>query len=109
MIHFLEHFSWHETRPLLQHVRSWMKRGGLLVVEVPNMERIMAHGTRGDWLRYVYGSQQHEGEYHRTGFSFESLPSAILSAGFRVRGVRMFPSQHPSRRGMPCLECRGTA
>ena len=104
MDHFLEHFSWRQTIPLLKRVHSWLVPGGLLRVEVPDMEAILDNWrSNDDWLRYLYGSQQHEGEYHKTGFTRATLLTAIHDAGFRDITVEKIVSDFKTRRGMPCL------
>lgn len=109
MDHFLEHFGHQETVPLLESVRTWMAPGGLIEIEVPDMELIMAAGTTGDWLRYVYGSQQHEGEFHRSGFTIISLFDAIEDAGFHDVKIHRIESDFQTRSGMPCLKATGRA
>jgi predicted SAM-dependent methyltransferase len=103
MDHFLEHFSHRVTLQLLMRVRSWMKPGGMLQVEVPDMDTIMGGGYK-DWLRYVYGSQQHEGEFHRSGFTTESLYAVLKDAGFTEIKTACFESEFKTRRGMPVLQ-----
>lgn len=107
MDHVLEHFSWRETVPLLKRVRYWMDTGALLRVEVPDMEAILDNWrSNDDWLRYLYGSQQHDGEYHKTGFTRATLLTAIHDAGFRDITVAKIVSDFQTRRGMPCLIAR---
>ena len=73
MSHVLEHVPWRETHALLERVRSWMAPSGMIVVEVPDMEAIMALGTHHPlWFKYVYGDQSHLGEYHLAGFTLPS-------------------------------------
>ena len=110
MDHFLEHFSWRETVPLLELVRGWLYAGGMVEVEVPDMEEIMRNGSDfQDWLRYVYGSQQHDGEYHKAGFTINSLFDALEDAGYHEIKVRKFVSGFKTRKGMPCLHGTGRA
>lgn len=110
MSHLLEHFGWRETVPILSRVRDWMAPGGLLTVEVPDMAAIMAEAANNpDWIRYVYGSQEHDGEYHRTGFTRLSLWKALAQSGWRVVKVQAFRSEFRTRVGMPCLEARARA
>ena len=109
MDHFLEHLPWTETHELLERVHSWLRPGGKVVVEVPDIETIMEQGTNGDWLRYLYGSQQHEGEFHRSGFSLVSLFGALEDAGFSRVSVERFFSTFRTRPGMPCLKAEGYA
>lgn len=105
MSHVLEHISWRETVPLLERIRSWMVPGGVLTVEVPNMGRIMALGTKHPlWFKYVYGDQSHPGEYHLAGFTKSMLIDALENAGWQEVMVRRFESGHKGREGMPCLE-----
>ena len=103
MDHFLEHIPWTQTHALLTRVHGWLREGGLLRVEVPDMAAIFERGTGGDWLRYVYGSQQHEGEFHRAGFTAVSLYTALDEAGFTDVDVKSIISTFRTRQGMPCL------
>jgi len=103
MDHFLEHIPWTQTHALLTRVHGWLIEGGLLRVEVPDMAAIFERGTGGDWLRYVYGSQQHEGEFHRAGFTAVSLYTALDEAGFTDVDVKSIISTFRTRQGMPCL------
>ena len=103
--HLLEHLSWRETIPILVQMRGWLRSGGRLTVEVPDMEAIMQMGTDfHDWVRYVYGSQQNEGEYHRAGFTADSLVTLLESAGYEEVTARQFRSEFRTRPGMPCVE-----
>lgn len=107
MFHSLEHVGWRETPGLLARVRGWLREGGRVVVEVPDMQAIMS-APGPHWLTDVYGVQTHEGEYHRQGFTANTLAAALGEAGFRDIRVRRFASPHPARSGMPCLEATGT-
>src|SRR5215471_15260551 len=105
MSHVLEHISWRETVPVLQQIRSWMIPDGKLRLEVPDIAAILARGTVHPlWFKYVYGDQSHEGEFHRSGFTRDSLAAALTEAGWDFVAVWAFESQHKGREGMPCLE-----
>ena len=103
MDHFLEHIPWTQTHALLTRVHGWLIEGGLLRVEVPDMAAVFERGTGGDWLRYVFGSQQHDGEFHRAGFTAVSLYTALDEAGFADVDVKSIISTFRTRQGMPCL------
>lgn len=110
MSHVLEHISWREVPDLLKHVHGWMRPKGLLTVEVPDMGRILPDAMRNpDWIRYVWGSQEHEGECHRTGFTVHTLTKVLHDAGFVVREVQAFRSTYRTRVGMPCITAKATA
>lgn len=103
--HLLEHVSWRETGQVLSLLRSWLRDGGKLTVEVPDMQTIMRQGPSGDlWLPYVYGSHEHDGEHHKAGFTKASLDDALRQARYRDVTARRFPSANPVREGMPCVE-----
>jgi len=109
MSHLLEHISWRETDDVLRQVRGWLRVGGVLQVEVPDMDAILKLGTVHPlWHKYVYGDQSHEGEYHRAGFTRLTLQAALVSAGFQHVEVKRFISDHPGREGMPVLQAVAT-
>lgn len=110
MSHLLEHLSWRETIPVLTQLRGWLRSGGRLTVEVPDMEAILVLGTGfHDWVRYVYGSQQNGGECHRAGFTADSLTTLLESSGYRDVTARRFLSTFRTRPGMPCVEATASA
>lgn len=110
MDHVLEHFSWHRTGEVLSICRWLLRSGGILHVEVPDMERIMA-GETGPvgFVQAIYGAQDHAGEYHHTGFVSNTLSHYLSEAGFEHVEVTAFTSDHPMRPGFPCLLGRGRA
>lgn len=109
MSHLLEHISWRETQDVLELVYGWLTDGGVLEVEVPDMEAIMALGTKHPlWFKYVYGDQSHEGEYHLAGFTIRMLEDCLWAAGFHPILLRKIVSEHKGREGMPCLYAEAT-
>ncbi|MBI3980342.1 MAG: hypothetical protein HY331_19380, partial [Chloroflexi bacterium] len=103
--HVLEHLSWRRTGDVLMLVHGWLAPGGLLTVEVPDMQEILALGcTYPAWQQWVYGEQSHSGEHHMAGFTLASLSRAVADAGFTLSRVRRFRSTHPLRPGFPCIE-----
>lgn len=109
MYHLLEHIPWREAIPTLARIRSWMVPGAEITVEVPDMARISPELRPGSWVTDTYGSQEHEGECHLSGYTAEGLRAILTRAGFDVLDVRAFDSPHTSRPGMPCIEARATA
>lgn len=108
MYHVLEHLSWRESPSIIRHVRGWLHPGGSLVVEVPDMGRIMERGVYPpDWMSWVYGVQDHPGEYHMAGFTLESLYELVAGCGFEVTASSRFISDHPVRVGFPCVSVTG--
>jgi len=89
--HVLEHVPDAEVVTALKSCRRALRPGGVLEVYTPDLpwllRRFLRCGNRGErwslWLRFLYGSQEHEGQYHRTGFSTERLADCLVAAGFR--------------------------
>lgn len=109
MSHVLEHISWRDTQRALAVVASWLRINGSLRVEVPDMNVLcqLGVGIIG-WEMGIFGAQTSDGEYHKAGFSVETLVNSVAAAGFRVDLVRTFRSTHPERNGYPCIELSAT-
>lgn len=105
--HFLEHVTRGEAAEVLRLARTWVKPGGKLHVEVPDSEVIFRHGP--DWVAYVYGAQEHEGEFHRWGYTLKTLEELVRATGWEIDESKAFLSEHHQRTGMPCIEVRAHA
>lgn len=106
MSHVLEHIAWIDVPPLLERIRGWMESGAKIRVEVPDMCEIMRRGESDPlWQTYIYGSQSpHAGEFHKSGFTEDSLRGLMQMVGFTEIVTQTFQSPHHYRPGMPCLE-----
>lgn len=86
--HLLEHFSHRDTQAILKVWLARLKPGGSLRVEVPNLEGHVAawadlQSTDAQFVEYLYGSQDYDGNYHKTAFTPRSLDRALRVAGYR--------------------------
>lgn len=106
-IHVLEHLPYRQIPDALANWRSWCVPGAAITVEVPDMEAISLKQPDPRWELWTYGSQEHDGEFHRAGFDARSLERSLSAAGWSTVQVAPFASEHEARRGMPCLA--GTA
>lgn len=110
MTHVLEHLPWVRVPEILHNLRQWMEPEGQVIIEVPDMEAILKRGVYDQWAEIlIYGIQSAPGEYHQAGFTMQSLGLKLSDAGFNVVGWRAFPSEHPARPGIPCIEVIGQA
>ena len=87
--HILEHFSWRDTDRILQLWRSKLAKGGRLDIEVPNLTGHIrnwrsALSTDSSFIEALYGEQDYEHNYHRTGFTADTLHTALDQAGFSL-------------------------
>ena len=102
--HLLEHLSPYDGAVLLNRAVAWMRSGGTLEVEVPDMEEILSRWREYPlWQIYVYGAQEHEGEIHRWGYTRSALVETVQKAGWMVDESSRFLSTENQRSGMPCI------
>jgi SAM-dependent methyltransferase len=78
LYHVLEHMA--DPFATLAHVHKLLRRGGLLVVEVPNLDSWQAWLTRGRWFHLDTARHLHH-------FGRRQLMEAALTAGFRVESL----------------------
>src|SRR3989304_2498097 len=65
--HILEHFSREEGIEVLKQWCSWLKFGGILIVETPDLERSCAYfKSMTDKInKHLYGSQEASWAFHK--------------------------------------------
>ncbi len=124
--HLLEHLPARTVAPTLAHWRALLKPGGVLHLNVPDLEwacrRFIAlleferggtdipdephyFGSTIDYngdrsmLAVIFGTQSHEGEHHHTGFTRESLRALLHASRFLVDSVAQVIEAHD----MGCL------
>jgi SAM-dependent methyltransferase len=89
--HALEHLAAAEIHPALIEWLRVLKPGGKLTVVVPNMDFIAAvwlhAGDRAYAHHLIFGSQEHEGEFHKSGWRPGDMNSDLVGAGFIVDQV----------------------
>jgi SAM-dependent methyltransferase len=106
----LEHFTRSELEAILREFLRVIKKGGLLKIGVPDLQRIInayALGTIDHEVlnQYLYGRGKDEYDLHRTAFDFEWLFELLKDTGFsKIRKVPYaFPFHIPSL--MMQVEC----
>ncbi len=87
--HLLEHMGKYEVLPVLKEWARVLKSGGLLKLNLPNLEwclkNWLAQSEDKRWglnLDMIFGLQSNPGEYHKTGFSKAHLECYLRQAGF---------------------------
>lgn len=88
--HLLEHIEHTQIEEILNHWKRKLKTGGQIVINVPDLEwtaRQIINWEKGyllngyystftgnnGLLTILYGTQAHDGEYHKSGFTKRSL------------------------------------
>lgn len=87
--HMLEHLGKFEVPLALAEWARVLKRGGLLQLNLPNLEWCInewlakPEADRWGWqLDTIFGLQTHPGEYHKTGFTAARLRQLLTDAKF---------------------------
>jgi predicted SAM-dependent methyltransferase len=91
--HCLEHVAFERVQPTLAEWHRVLVPGGFVVIEVPDLEwcvREWLEGRRG--VDVIFGTQEDEGQFHRTGFTRQSLRDALLWAGFQAPTIEYIDS-----------------
>lgn len=83
---FLEHLPHNQVLSVLIELHRILKKEGRLIIVVPDLvglcERVMKD-PENEWsLAQLYGHQQHEGQFHKTGFTVKRLSNLLGFAGF---------------------------
>lgn len=106
--HALEHVMKAQVIPTLREWRRLLRPGGELTLRVPDLEWCVHNWVRtgmgNGWeLDTIFGSQEHDGNCHRTGFTWPMLYFYLRRAGFEAVDRRMIESH-----GQPTIEviCR---
>jgi predicted SAM-dependent methyltransferase len=85
--HALEHVEYKLIMPTLAEWYRVLKRGGTCTVLVPDFDyaaRMWLSDGPTKALGYVFGSQAHEGEFHKMAWNLESLQDTLMGAGFEI-------------------------
>ena len=85
--HLLEHFSHLKTVEILNDWFRALKSGGRIYIEVPHIFGHVAALNAGEitheqFIVYVYGDQDYEGNAHYAGFDRKILEKKMRQAGF---------------------------
>lgn len=100
--HILEHLKNDDVPLAMKQVFRVLKSGGEWELEVPDLiwvlQDFLATEESGRWgwkLQTVFGLQNHEGEFHRTGFSLERMQKMIKDVGFNIEyGESLFSERY---------------
>jgi len=87
--HVLEHFSKHETIPILIEWNRVLKPGGKLIMDLPDLEWCMLNWLntpeRDKWgwaIDSIFGHQVGDGEIHQAGFTKSRLEDLLTTTGY---------------------------
>lgn len=88
--HALEHVPRERVIPTLTEWHRVLKPDAPCTIQTPDMDYLarlwLEHGDAA--LTGIFGSQAHEGEFHKTGWTLAGLCRDVVSVGFTVRNAR---------------------
>jgi predicted SAM-dependent methyltransferase len=84
--HMAEHLDKHQYPLAFKRWYDVLKMGGILRIAVPDLEAVFAHYIYYKDLTAIYsslfGSQRHDFDYHKWGWTFNTLKQDLWTAGF---------------------------
>ncbi|MEW7009874.1 class I SAM-dependent methyltransferase [Lentilitoribacter sp. EG35] len=88
LCHVLEHFSFEESKLLLNNFRRKLKSGGVFRVSVPDIDHLIsAYKANGDDLELVkmafMGGQDYEYNFHKSIYNSTLLSKLFIECGFK--------------------------
>lgn len=102
---FLEHLPHNQVLFLLKELNRLIKPEGRLIIIVPDLPSLcerVKNNPEDDWsLAQLYGHQQHEGQFHKTGFTVKRLTNLLGFAGFD----NLTLAYYQSKDGLKSIYC----
>lgn len=94
--HALEHVSKWQAQAALREWYRVLKPDCRADIRVPDLEWCcrswLEHQTNDWWMDIIFGNQEHDGEYHRTGFTRKLMTDYLSQAGFDVESFEIIDS-----------------
>lgn len=85
-MHFLQHLPFRRGRHFLKDCFRVLKPGGSLFLMVGDMEwvfqQVLKKGLDHGLAECIWGEQEHKYDFHKWGFTFDSLKKELEAAGF---------------------------
>jgi predicted SAM-dependent methyltransferase len=92
--HVLEHLDHKDSKAALKRWYDVLQDEGVVRIAVPNMEMVFAHYFYHKDLPALYsalwGSQRHPYDYHKHGWTFDTLRQDLIDVGFDPYSVRLY-------------------
>lgn len=86
--HALEHIPTRMVIPTLAEWKRVIKPEGKITLRVPDLEwccqHFLTHQNAGWDMMVLFGNQNHDGEFHKTGFTERILKMYAFTVGFRI-------------------------
>ncbi len=94
MFHAIEHFSLDDACALIRRIFGWLKPGGHLLIEAPDVMKCVRNAKNGDFdaIQDIFGALKElragkDGYGHKWGWTGSLMQQELASAGFAVGKV----------------------
>lgn len=85
-VHMPQHLHYDRVKPFFKECYRILRRKGMFWIMVTDLdyvfEKIRQQGFTDDWVRCIWGEQEHEGDFHTHGFNFNYLAQLLEQSGF---------------------------
>jgi len=112
--HMIEHLPKDALRPMLSEWNRVLETGGHLAVELPAFDDVVVEYLDSDdakytdtLLRYIFGSQRFDSDYHYWAWNEERLGELLEECGFV--DVTRKPATDNHADEAPCMRIEATA
>lgn len=100
--HVLEHLAFRDVDVVIKEMHRVLKPEGRVFIDVPDLEALVMMwlnlpeeerwGTQSMAFVGIFGLQDHEGNFHKTGFTAARLGKVLTEAGFQSIEIRKIGS-----------------
>lgn len=102
-VQIFEHFTYPEGEKVLKHWHSLLKSGGLLHIDVPDLDETIRKYLKAKtikdkqwYIRLLYGSQKNDFGIHKAMYSKQMLKSLLKRHGFskihKLENIHFYPA-----------------
>ena len=102
MFHAIEHFSLDDACMLIRRMFTWLKPGGHVIIEAPDVFKAVKNCPTGEFdsILGIFGNiaelrKGKDGYQHKWGWTGALMQQELASAGFNVGEVQDGISHHP--------------
>lgn len=103
--HLVEHFKINDIKEIFKKWFAWLKEGGVLVIECPDLKKSFEEFFKNPFnegvRKAIWGDNRFPEDHHLYGFYEDNLIQLLGEAGFKIMEFSEGKDYHSQE--MPCL------